>query len=196
MKNNLLNKALLSMALFTVAGTTNAINIDVTEFIYGQTYAADGTLTDSGNFGSVNSIDPFFNTPWVLTGEAYFDFGTTGITWEGTTTIFGTISPFSYEINLTSTQVAWGTYWNWSVNNDVPVLVIMDCGVGNPGDICTGIGTPMVSGPFPGGAQIYNGTVSAVPLPSAILLFGSGFIGLVGIARSKNSPNNLLPGQT
>ena len=41
---------------------------------------------------------------------------------------------------------------------------------------------------FDNGGTVLNGTVtvaSAVPLPAAVYLFGSGFIGLVGVARRK-----------
>jgi hypothetical protein len=31
------------------------------------------------------------------------------------------------------------------------------------------------------------GTITSVPLPAAVWLFGSGLLGLVGIARRKNS---------
>ncbi len=34
---------------------------------------------------------------------------------------------------------------------------------------------------------VYDGDVSAVPIPSAVWLFGSGLIGLIGIARRKKS---------
>jgi hypothetical protein len=36
-------------------------------------------------------------------------------------------------------------------------------------------------------AGVYTESVSAVPVPAAAWLFGSGLIGLVGIARRKNS---------
>ena len=184
-----MKKTAIAAAILVAAGVSTsaqAINVDINEMVFGGSYVATGTLTDSGSFGSMESVTPFFFQPWTATGEAYFDTGT-NTTWAGTTTINGTVSPFSYTVALTGNQVAWGTYFTWSVNNDIPVLVIMDCGAGNPGDTCTGVGTPMVSGPFPGQAPAFNGVVSAVPVPAAVWLFGSGLIGLAGVARRRKA---------
>ena len=166
------------LCLMAVANTSQAINVDITEMVFGGSYIATGTLTDSGDFGLMQSVTPFFFQPWTAVGDAYFDSGA-NTTWSDS----DGLSSFSYDVVLTDSQVAWGVYFNWSTGNDYPVLVIMDCGEGNPGDICTGIGTPMVSGPFPGQAPSFNGIVSAVPVPAAVWLFGSGLIGLAGIAR-------------
>jgi len=174
------------LCLMAVANTSQAINVDITEMVFGNSYIATGTLTDSGDFGSMQSVTPFFLQPWFARSEQYFDTGANTI-WTGTTTINGVISPFSYDVVLTDSQVAWSAWFNWSTADDVPVLVIMDCGEGNPGDVCTGIGTPMVSGPFPGQAPSFNGTVSAVPVPAAVWLFGSGLIGLAGVARCRKT---------
>lgn len=175
-----------------VSGTANALSVDVNEMVFGGSYVATGTLnSDPMNLGSMESVTPFFFQPWTASGQAYFAAGTT-TTWAGTTTINGVVSPFSYDIALTGGQVAWGTYFTWSVNNDIPVLVIMDCGAAAVGDVCTGVGTPMVSGPFPGQAPAFNGVVSAadtsvVPVPAAVWLFGSGLVGLAGIARRRKA---------
>lgn len=58
-------------------------------------------------------------------------------------------------------------------------------------------GSPMITGPFPGFSANFDITSltlieilpseSAVPVPAAAWLFGSGLIGLVGIARRKQS---------
>ena len=44
-------------------------------------------------------------------------------------------------------------------------------------------GTAFIYGPFPGFTEAINGTLTAVPLPTTVWLFGSGLIGLVGFAR-------------
>ena len=45
----------------------------------------------------------------------------------------------------------------------------------------------IVGGPFDGQTGTYNvqGTYSAVPVPAAVWLFGSGLVGLVGVARRR-----------
>jgi hypothetical protein len=53
-------------------------------------------------------------------------------------------------------------------------------------------GIPMTGGPFQGFNASFGGTavvssVSAVPIPAAVWLFGSGLLGLVGVARRKKS---------
>ena len=40
---------------------------------------------------------------------------------------------------------------------------------------------------FPGSNMTFNGDLNPVPIPAAIWLFGSGLIGLVGVARRKKS---------
>lgn len=75
----------------------------------------------------------------------------------------------------------------WSVGGWHPILNIMDCGAGNVGDLCTGIGTPMQLGEFPGQAPSFNGVVtSVVPVPASIWLFGSGVLGLFGFSKIRN----------
>ena len=55
-------------------------------------------------------------------------------------------------------------------------------------------GSPMIDGPFPGlivnfdigsGNSLTVLSVSEVPVPAAIWLFGSGLLGLIGISRRK-----------
>jgi len=63
----------------------------------------------------------------------------------------------------------------------------MDCyGSTTPGDICVGTGTAPVFGPFGELPYSFNGVV-AVPLPAAIWLFGSGLMGLIGLAIRKEN---------
>lgn len=201
MKKTGLNCA-LAFAMGTVTASVEATNIDVTQMIFSYDYpdevlAAEGTLLDTlegdpdycyGCYGSVDSIDDFFYAPWNVVTIDYFDKGTTDTIWSGTSTISGVVSQFSYAINLLETQEAWATHWNWTgSSHDIPLLIIMDCkGSTTPGDTCVGTGTPMLNGPFPGEAPVFNGVV-AVPVPAAIWLFGSGLMGLIGLAIRKKS---------
>jgi hypothetical protein len=53
-------------------------------------------------------------------------------------------------------------------------------------------GSPMDNGPFPGFnanfdiTSVHVTSVSTVPVPAAVWLFGSGLLGLVGVARRKS----------
>ena len=49
-------------------------------------------------------------------------------------------------------------------------------------------GNPMTTGPFPSFSNAFNGTLtvtSVVPVPPAVWLFGSGLLGLLGLARRR-----------
>ncbi|MHC5118397.1 MAG: VPLPA-CTERM sorting domain-containing protein, partial [Planctomycetota bacterium] len=51
-------------------------------------------------------------------------------------------------------------------------------------------GNAMTSGPFPGITPAFYGTLTGqyvVPVPAAAWLFGSGLMGLIGIAKRKNT---------
>lgn len=118
----------------------------------------------------------------------------------------------SYTYNLADFQFAAGVFFDWSTNSNIPVLAIMQVtgfnpdgsmtvasvdldgnvsgmGSGNCGtfDLC---GVAMATDPFPGQTPVFSGTitpVSAVPVPAAVWLFGSGLLGLAGVARRRKA---------
>ena len=171
MKKTLLAGAIaLSMG---AASNASALVIDITAMNFGSTSAASGTV-DSDNLGTTFN-GSFFGAPWVATTQAAF---TTGGTWAGTTVQ----GAYSYNFTLAAGQVAFGTYFTWSVNPDIPVLAIFNA------DGTAGPAVPMQVGPFPGQAPSFQGTVaSAVPVPAAVWLFGSGLVGLAGVARRRKA---------
>ena len=175
MKKQILASA-IALGLGVVATNATAVSVDVTNMVFGGTYAVTGTLSDNGT-GHIDGA-PFYGQPFSADAVAYF--GTSG-TWAGT----APAGAFSYQFTLSPTQVAFGTMFNWNGNNGIPVLAIFDCGAGNAGDACVGTGTPMQTPPFKGAAPVFNGTVSAVPVPAAAWLMGSGLLGLVGVARRR-----------
>ena len=160
----------MALALGSVATSASAISIDITAMNFGSTSAASGTA-DSDNLGTTFN-GTFFGKAWTATTLATYS---TSDTWAGT-------SPqgaFSYNFSLTAGQVAFGTFFDWSVNLGIPVLAIFNA------DGSAGTAVPMQVGPFPGQAPSFQGTVAAVPVPAAVWLFGSGLLGLVGVARRR-----------
>jgi hypothetical protein len=179
MKKTLLAGAIaLSMG---VASNASAIVIDVTAMVFGSTNAASGSM-DSNNIGSTFN-GSFFDAPWVATTQSYYAAGSGENTFAGRSTQ----GAYSYNFTLTGTQMAFGTYFTWNFNLDIPVLAIIDCGAAVVGDVCTGTGTPVQVGPIAGQIPTFNGVVSAVPVPSAVWLFGSGLVGLAGVARRRKA---------
>jgi len=170
-----MKKTLLAGSIALSMGVTSnasAIAIDITAMNFGSTTAASG-IADSDDLGTTFS-GTFFGNPWTATTQAAFTTVGANI-WAGT-------SPqgaWSYNFTLTAGQVAFGAYFDWSASASIPVIAIFN------DDGSAGPGVPMVVGPFPGQAPSWQGTVSAVPVPAAVWLFGSGLIGLAGFARRK-----------
>ena len=93
------------------------------------------------------------------------------------------------------------TFFDWSTNIDIPVLAVLQVTAGNPmtgpatvasvdSDGDGAPGTAMATAPFKDQTPAFAGVmvpVAAVPVPAAVWLFGSGLLGLVGVARRKKA---------
>lgn len=186
-----MNKTLIATAIaLTAFGSTCAnANMTVTQMNFSGISAATGTITDDGGpFGSFTGS--FFGHTWVadqVTGVM----DSTG-SWSGS----NALGAYNYNAgisNIGAGQVAVGTLFDWSTSVDIPVLAVFDCT--SVAGVCTGInstaGGAMQTGPFAGATPAFNGTgslaPSAVPVPAAVWLFGSGLLGLVGVARRKKA---------
>ena len=186
MKKHILAGA-IAAALGTTAAQAAVTAIDITQMDFNKLYNATGTIDLAGASGSFTSVDPFYGSHWTATVQTVF---TSSGTWAGTAPIGGG-SPFSYQFTVDTAAgdvAAVGTYFDWNGNYGIPVLTVFNCGAGNLGDACTGTSLPMVTPPFPSQKPGFNGQVagvSAVPLPAAAWLMGSGLLGLVGVARRR-----------
>lgn len=189
MKKTLIASAI---ALTSVAATNANANLAITNMDFGNIYAATGSINDDGTMGAFNSIDPFFYQPWTATQETAVITNSNGVTWAGSTTeSAGGSWDFAADIAaMTNDEVAVGALFNWNMNNGIAVLAVFDC-VSVPG---TCIGQTdntrfggMQNGPFGGSVPGFNGTgsLTAVPVPAAVWLMGSGLLGLVGVARRR-----------
>jgi len=170
----------MALSLGTITTNASAIAIDITAMHFGSTSAVSG-VADSDNLGTTFN-GTFFGEAWVATTMAAFTTAG-GHAWVGVSPEQGT---FSYNFSIAAGEVAFGIFFDWSVNLNIPVLPIFSCVGIMDGDACTPISSSanaMPVGPFPGGQILFSGTVSAVPVPAAVWLFGSGLLGLVGFGR-------------
>ncbi len=189
MKKTLIASAI---ALTSIAATNANANLSVTAMNFGNIYAATGSINDDGTLGSFQSVDNFFYQPWTATQETAVITNSNGVTWAGSTTLSaGGSWDFAADIAaMSNTEVAVGALFNWNTNNGIAVLAVFDCVttpgtcIGNTDNVTFG---GMQNGPFPGSVPGFNGngSLSAVPVPAAVWLMGSGLLGLVGVARRR-----------
>lgn len=164
----------------------------------GGTVGTDTTVTGSigGGTFSVASTTPFFGTNWTAHSGTTFGPGTYTI---------DTIEGGVYEgVEVGAGQVGGHVLFNWGSTTDIDVVMVWD--VACSGGSCTytstdGVATNpanpdgirgygMIDGPFPDFNANFDFTVpetSAVPVPAAVWLFGSGLLGLVGVARRRKA---------
>lgn len=169
----LLASSAVQAATFDFAGTfwmwdSTGAQVGVTDTTVVGTFDFD-FATGTGAGGTMSSANPFFGQFWtadsiVMTANP-----------DGTvnTDLIFRWGPSDINVNLTLAMAPNpdGTFAVSSVDAD------MD---GIPS-------TAMTSGPFEGFSPEFAGTATVVPVPAAVWLFGSGLLGLVGIARRKKT---------
>ena len=155
----------------------------------GATVGVDTTVTGSigGGTFSVASTTPFFGLVWTAHGGTTFGPGTYTI---------DTIEGGVYTgIQVGAGQVGGHILFDWGATTNIDVVMVWDVtdnGNGTvsyystdvDGDGVRGLG--MIDGAFPGFNANFD-FVAAVPVPAAVWLFGSGLLGLVGVARRKKA---------
>ncbi len=66
----------IAICLSISATQVHARDVAVNNMAFNGNYAAEGTLRSTpGNFGFMQSVDPFFSNPWAAVGVAYFEPG-------------------------------------------------------------------------------------------------------------------------
>ena len=187
MQKTLLASA-MALALGTAA-TSQAATITITQMDFSGLQTAAGTVNDVAADGSFTGV--FFGHTWVADQVGWFDTHSSSISTVVGDPVNG--NGGTYTFHLTGNQVAASTLFDWSTSVDIAVLTIFDCPVSG-GGACTGASLPMAAGPFAGATPGFNGVTgddfpvsgtSPVPVPAAVWLFGSGLVGLVGVARRR-----------
>ena len=190
-----MNKTLVAaaIALTSLGSATANANMSVTQMNFSGISAASGTITDDGSaFGSFTGS--FFGHTWVADQiTAVFDNTAPAGTFAGSNAL-GAYNFDAGIANMDASHVAVGTLFDWSTSVDIPVLAVFDCA--DVAGVCTGVNTTvggsMQTGPFAGATPAFNGTAYSpppnyIPVPAATWLFGSGLIGLIGVARRKKA---------
>ena len=180
-----------SLALVLGSGAASAVPMASASFIMldptGAPVGTDTTVTGSigGGTWSVASTTPFFGLTWTAHSGTTFGPGTYSI---------DTIEGGIYNITVGAGQVGGHILFNWGATANIDVVNVWD--IGGPttcaqawcssdidGDGIRGIG--MIDGAFPGFNANFDFT--PVPIPAAVWLFGSGLLGLVGVARRRKA---------
>ena len=143
----------------------------------------DVTGSIGGGAWSVASTSTFFGFNWTAHNGTTFGPGSYTI---------DTIQGGIYSFTVGAGQVGGHILFDWNTAADIDVV--------NVWDVCTGCGSytstdwdgdgtlggKMIDGAFPGFSANFD-FVAPIPVPAAVWLFGSGLIGLVGVARRKRA---------
>ena len=178
-----MKRALISSAVAIALGSS--INVEAGTAGLTGVWTGEYIWADLDSGGGCD-ICPDIAQPWTFN----FD--------NGTAEIVNTIPVFGGDYTFHDTTFADnndGTYsglilldvvYNSNVFNDVHIDIIWD--ITDTGIVSTLYGRIASDSPwFPNSNMTFNGDLSPVPIPSAVWLFGSGLIGLIGLARRKSA---------
>ena len=185
-----MKKTLLASALLLASGAANANVFEMFDGTGAVVGVPDYTITDVRDFGAgtweLSTTQPFFGIIWTAEQGTVYD--TAG------NYTFDTGSGV-YSVDLAEGYTLGHILFNWGAVSAIDVVNIWDAN-GDSIDV-DGDGVPglaMIDGAFVGfnanfsvNAASYEVNPAVVPVPAAVWLFGSGLLGLVGVARRKKA---------
>jgi len=190
-------------SFFTMGGGTvvAAPGFDGQNIIGNQGLVLGTTQTPSGSHSGVvdGTESPTVDNAWVF-------FGSTGMSGSESNTNVLTASGNTATVDLSGWVVAWngldsasgvptvpmgaGAWFGSTTDGVAQVTCGVDCGDGDTYTLVYSATVP-AGDPSNFGTTKYllnlTGTISAVPVPAAVWLFGSGLVGLAGVARRRKA---------
>ena len=164
--------------------------VDANDLLPGTTAYVTGMIDTAAGTFTLGSTDTFFASNWSTSGGTLYTAGTYTVS---TVDPAPGVSGGSYTFTVGAGQLGAMVDFAWSTTTGIDVLMIWN--VATSGGMTTytmtdpdgnGImGTGMIDGPFVGFNANFN--MSAVPVPAAVWLLGSGLLGLVGVARRRKA---------
>ena len=192
-----MNKTSIALSLALALGTTAVSAATMSSASFVMNTATGGVMnTDTAVTGSIGggtwavaSTNLFFGGLWTAHSGTTFGPGTYS---------FDTVQAGSYtNVVVGAGQVGGHILFNWGANSDIDVINVWDVAgdsytsvdvAGNPNGLDGINGMKMIDGAFIDSSANFNFVApAAVPVPAAVWLFGSGLLGLVGVARRKKT---------
>jgi hypothetical protein len=187
------------MTPFSFFGSGTATASNITFQAIGDGAGGPGALV-LGNLGFTWNGTLGIPVSIVLDGSGFFGALQGGLTTSDSVSGVGSLAAtdaklfnfgkFSYTLPFGPSPMVTTTFDTTTIggsglgSNPSGTLPLTDDGIG---------GSPMVAGPFPGFnanfdiTSIHVDGITAIPVPAAVWLFGSGLLGLVGVARRKKA---------
>ena len=166
MKKSILSGA-IALSLGIVCVPASALEVNIVNMDFGGLYASTGNISET--VGSFNSTELFNNNHYYATQVDVFDQSGNWSALGGFPAFPSLDDPnddsvwiqdFSYDFTLAAGEFAVALSFDWSVNYDIPVIAIVNCGDNTAGSACIASGLPMAAGPFPGNEPTWNGYVA------------------------------------